>query len=98
MLSRASLLSVVTIIVSGLSLPVKAATFDVEGTVNLNGHIINVGSSALLNFTIEGPITGPLMVGYSLSENLSGAPDTTQTTIGTIPFITAVSTANINGA
>jgi hypothetical protein len=78
--------------------PTRAATFDIEGTVNLNGQTIAVGPSANLNFEINGPISNPVTMGYTLSVSLSGAPTTTATTTNIIPFIDGMANANVNGA
>jgi hypothetical protein len=76
----------------------KAATFDVIGTLDLSGQSLTFGSSAALNFEIEGPISTPINVPYSLSISLLGAPSTTSTTTNIVPFISATANANVNGA
>ena len=76
----------------------KAATFDVVGTLDLNGQILSFGPSGAFNFEIDGPIAAPITVGYLLSVSLQGAPSTTSTTTNIVPFIGASANANVNGA
>jgi len=99
MSGRRSLLAATAISFFGLlSGTCEAATFDIDGTLNLNGQIIEIGPSATLNFAINGPIANPFDIGYSLSVSLSGAPTTTSTTTNIVPFIGATAFADVNGA
>ena len=81
----------------GLSNPALPATFDITGTVNIDGQTFAVGPSGSFDFLVDGSIPAPATFGYTLSVDLIGAPLTTATTTDITPFILASATASVNG-